>query len=214
MLPIKGPNYITQEYGLSPYARSSKGKAAYKNFPGGIHPGVDYGTKGVNYPVLATCDGKIVRALSDGGWGNHIELWGADGWNRQYAHLSSIKVGVGEAVKIGDELGRVGSTGISTGVHLHYGHRRKKAMGGWEYRDPSITNDLKDTPVIQSKVITKHLIKGTGQPEIFIYNGRSKFYIPDMETLNFLFGERFSVEEVELDVISKVPEGSSIPSLK
>lgn len=134
--PIKGPYYPTQKYGLTDFAKTAVGKAAYKNFPGGIHPGVDFGTKGKSLPVIATCDGEVTRASMDGGWGNHVVVKGSDGWGRQYCHLASISVQAGKIVKMGDELGKVGTTGASTGIHLHYGHRIQKGSG-YEYRDPS-----------------------------------------------------------------------------
>ena len=145
MLPIKGKCYQTQGYGLTEYARSPEGKKAYKNFPGGIHPGLDFGTAGINLPAIATVPGKVVRASMDGGWGNHVEIQGADGWRRQYAHLQSISVKEGEMVEAGQEVGKVGNTGASTGTHLHWGHRKSKLMGGWEYRDPS--SDLALSPI-------------------------------------------------------------------
>ena len=62
--------YVTQKYGLTDFAKSSVGKIAYKNFPGGIHPGIDLGTKGINLPAISTCDGVVVQAGKNGGWGN------------------------------------------------------------------------------------------------------------------------------------------------
>jgi hypothetical protein len=62
---------------------------------------------------------------------------------------------------------------------------------------------------------TKKLIKGRKEPEVYVFNGRTKFHIPDWETLMFLFGgESGMIEEVEGDIISKIPTGSPLPSLK
>lgn len=213
MLPIIGKSYLTQSYGLTSYALSADGKAAYKNFPGGIHPGTDWGTSGVNSEVRAIVDGKIVRASMDGGWGEHIELEGADGWRRQYAHLSTISVTVGQQVKVGDVLGRVGTTGNSTGTHLHYGNRRMKLLGGWEYRDP--TPDFADKKIPTPAKINARLIKGNGSSltTIYVYNGASKFRVPDIETLRFFFGTE-AYDLVDNDILTKIPEGSSLPSMK
>jgi murein DD-endopeptidase MepM/ murein hydrolase activator NlpD len=212
MLPIKGRCYITQGYGLTDYARSQAGKIAYKNFPGGIHSGIDFGTGGVNAPIISVCDGRVVRAGYDGGWGIHIEIEGADGWQRQYAHCSAVFVKVGSLVSVGDEIGRVGTTGNSTGVHLHFGNRRRKPLGSWEYRDPS--GDLADAAVEEPVPITKKLIKGTLKPDVYIFTGRFKYPVPDWPTKVFLFGDGAGdIEIVSQDRVDKIAIGPVLPSL-
>lgn len=214
MYPILGKSYITQQYGLTSFAISISGKKIYKNFPGGIHPGVDFGTKGLNLPAISTIYGKVVKASLDGGWGNHVEIQGVDGWNRQYAHLEGFTVKVGDQVKPGDIVGHIGTTGASTGVHLHYGNRRRKLTLGWEYRDPS--NDF--SMVEEAPMPKKKLIKSSNvnKPGVYIFNGKSKFGIPDGETLEFLFGKKgwSMIEEVSDDILTKIPEPAIIPSLK
>lgn len=205
MHPIIGKSYVTQGYGLTDFAKSNP--KLYKNFPGGIHPGIDFGTSGVNREVVATVPGKIVFAGKNGGWGNYIEVEGADGWRRQYAHLSAIFVKKGDTVEVGTELGRVGTTGASTGVHLHYGNRRWN-LYKWEYRDPS--GDFEEAR--EAKMPKGKLITGKSS-EIYAFNGKTKFYIPDMETLAFLFGT-LKIEKVSEDIISKIPTGTSLPSMK
>ena len=207
MLPIIGKCYVTQGYGKTAFAKSNP--SIYKNF-GGIHPGVDFGTHGLPLEAIALVPGKIVYAAPNTGWGNYVEILGEDGWRRQYAHLSSIKVPKGAVVKPGDVIGRVGTTGQSTGVHLHYGNRRLKTFGGWEYRDPS--NDFLDTVLVEQKLPTGKLIKGES-PEVYAFNGKSKFYIPDMDTLRFLFPTS-KIQDVQEDIFSKIPNGGSIPSMK
>lgn len=84
-----------------------------------FHAGVDieapYGT-----PVVATADGQVIFAgmLSD--YGKTVILKHPSGYQTLYAHLSSIEVIKGQKVKAGQVIGRVGSTGRSTGPHLHY----------------------------------------------------------------------------------------------
>lgn len=155
--PIDGEAYLTQGYGLTPFARSERGKRAYKNFQGGIHPGLDFGTHGRNSPVRSATDGKVVAAGPRGGWGNMVEVRGKDGWRRQYAHLDRVCARDGAAVRKGDVIGTVGNTGASTGIHLHYGNRRWTTR--WEYRDP--TNDLVDMakkkPLLRSCVLLSGL---------------------------------------------------------
>ena len=86
------------------------------------HEGVDfsapYGT-----PVRATADGVVTRVgREDDGYGNLIELRHANGIRTRYGHLSAFArgLGVGERVDQGETIGYVGSTGLSTGPHLHY----------------------------------------------------------------------------------------------
>jgi murein DD-endopeptidase MepM/ murein hydrolase activator NlpD len=86
------------------------------------HAGVDfsapYGT-----PVRATADGLVVRVgREEGGYGNLVELRHANGIRTRYGHLSRFAPGlvVGERVEQGETIGYVGSTGLSTGPHLHY----------------------------------------------------------------------------------------------
>jgi murein DD-endopeptidase MepM/ murein hydrolase activator NlpD len=207
MSPIKGDHYITQGYGLTDYAKTKSGKLAYKNFPGGIHPGIDLGTHGINLPVVSVVAGTVVRASADGGWGNHIEIQGADGWRRQYCHLSAILVKKGDKVLIGQEIGKVGTTGNSTGIHLHFGNRLLVGLH-WEYRDPS--NEIKDA--IQPVKITSKLIKGTIGADVFAFGGTKKFHVPDMKTLKFFFPAD-EIQTIPEDQIVKIPEGDKIPSI-
>lgn len=83
------------------------------------HDGVDIaahsGTK-----VVATAKGKIVEAGHDGYYGNVVKISHGDGLETWYAHLSKILVRAGETVDRGAVVGHVGSTGRSTGPHLHY----------------------------------------------------------------------------------------------
>lgn len=207
--PIKGDNYKTQDYGLTPYAKSAAGKAAYKNFPGGIHPGKDFGTHGKHLPAISTCAGQVVAAGVNGGWGNMVEVLGPDGWRRQYAHLHEIHVKAGENVKIGTELGLVGTTGSSTGIHLHYGHRRWSGIR-WQYRDPEFELVMAEEFKMEPGLVKANL---ASLPRIFFYNGQSKFHIPDMETLRTLWPSD-DWQLVDAGCLEKVPEHDPIPSLK
>ena len=62
----------------------------------------------------------MIAAESAGGYGNMVEIDHGTGLATRYAHLSTIAVAVGQAVEAGAVLGRAGSTGRSTGPHLHY----------------------------------------------------------------------------------------------
>ncbi|MGV3634821.1 MAG: peptidoglycan DD-metalloendopeptidase family protein [Pseudorhodoplanes sp.] len=71
-------------------------------------------------PVRATANGTVTFAGTQGGYGKMIEIEHRNGLSTRYAHLSAIDVKVGQAIKIGQVIGKLGSTGRSTGPHLHY----------------------------------------------------------------------------------------------
>jgi len=84
-----------------------------------IHTGIDLrGATGD--PVRATANGTVTTASVQGGYGKMVELDHGNGFATRYGHLSEIDVKVGQTVRIGDTIGRIGSTGRSTGPHLHY----------------------------------------------------------------------------------------------
>jgi murein DD-endopeptidase MepM/ murein hydrolase activator NlpD len=87
------------------------------------HPGIDFkGAKGD--PVHVTADGKVVFTGWKGGYGNCIIVQHKNDFQTLYGHLSHINVNEGQAVNTGDVIGKVGSTGRSTGTHLHYEVRK------------------------------------------------------------------------------------------
>ncbi len=89
------------------------------------HNGIDIcrwgGTHGAD--VIASGDGTVVKAAwgYNGGYGNMIIINHGNGVTTYYAHLSNIKVSVGQSVKKGVVIGNVGNTGYSFGAHLHFG---------------------------------------------------------------------------------------------
>lgn len=84
-------------------------------FHGGIDLAVDSGT-----PVAAALDGVVVRSGWVGAYGYAVYLEHGDGLQTRYAHLSELLVEVGDSVRQGDIIARTGSTGASTGPHLHF----------------------------------------------------------------------------------------------
>jgi murein DD-endopeptidase MepM/ murein hydrolase activator NlpD len=84
-----------------------------------MHTGLDLAAQ-TGDPVRATADGTITIAGWQGGYGKMIEIDHGNGLATRYGHLSSIEVVVGQSVKLGQVIGRVGTTGRSTGPHLHY----------------------------------------------------------------------------------------------
>ncbi|MBI3435102.1 MAG: M23 family metallopeptidase, partial [Proteobacteria bacterium] len=84
-----------------------------------MHTGLDFrGSTGE--PVRATAAGTVTTAGWNGGYGQMVEIDHGNGFATRYAHLSKIDVDVGDKVHGGQTVGRLGSTGRSTGPHLHY----------------------------------------------------------------------------------------------
>ncbi|WP_374720596.1 peptidoglycan DD-metalloendopeptidase family protein [Peribacillus tepidiphilus] len=86
---------------------------------GKMHKGIDI-ARPSNRTIKAADHGIVTFAGYDGGYGNKIVINHQNGMETVYAHLSSINVQVGQTVQAGSEIGVMGSTGHSTGVHLHF----------------------------------------------------------------------------------------------
>src|SRR3954465_2059264 len=84
-----------------------------------MHTGLDFRAASGD-PVRATANGKIVSSGWAGGYGRMVEIDHGNGLSTRYGHLSEINVKGGDSAKIGQIIGEVGSTGRSTGPHLHY----------------------------------------------------------------------------------------------
>ena len=84
-----------------------------------LHPGIDL-VASAGTDVRATAPGTVVTAGWAGGYGQMVEVRHADGVSTRYGHLSEVLVLPGAKVVAGTRLGLVGSTGRSTGPHLHY----------------------------------------------------------------------------------------------
>ena len=125
LFPVSVPSPISSFFGfrIHPIAQTQR-----------LHTGTDiaapYGT-----PVLAAFSGKVTEASDLGGYGLTVVLSHNEGTSETlYAHMSELLVNVGDDVKQGDPLGRVGSTGFSTGPHLHFEVKQMTDMG-WVYLD-------------------------------------------------------------------------------
>ena len=88
-----------------------------------FHSGMDFRAT-IGDPIRATAAGKVISAGRNGGYGNMVEIEHAGGLTTRYAHMSRMDVVEGETVAAGDVVGAAGSTGRSTGPHLHYEVRR------------------------------------------------------------------------------------------
>jgi murein DD-endopeptidase MepM/ murein hydrolase activator NlpD len=84
-----------------------------------MHTGLDFRAD-IGEPARATAAGTVTIAGRNGGYGNMVEVDHGNGFATRYAHLSAIDVEVGQTVRIGQIVGKTGSTGRSTGPHLHY----------------------------------------------------------------------------------------------
>lgn len=84
-----------------------------------MHRGIDFGA-GWGAPIVSAADGQVVRAGWAGGYGRQVRIAHGDGLQTSYSHMSRITVGSGAYVRAGQLIGYVGSSGLSTGPHLHY----------------------------------------------------------------------------------------------
>jgi murein DD-endopeptidase MepM/ murein hydrolase activator NlpD len=84
-----------------------------------MHEGIDFNAE-TGTPVVAAADGVVLSAGWQSDFGNMIEVDHGDGLTTRYAHLSRMNAKAGSLVKRGERIGAVGSTGRSTGSHLHF----------------------------------------------------------------------------------------------
>jgi murein DD-endopeptidase MepM/ murein hydrolase activator NlpD len=84
-----------------------------------FHDGVDLAAP-AGTPIVAAADGRVVGAGWTGGYGQAVEIAHLGGVETRYGHMSRIAAYPGEAVRRGQIIGYVGSTGLSTGPHLHF----------------------------------------------------------------------------------------------
>ncbi|MEA3001266.1 MAG: hypothetical protein QOH81_54, partial [Sphingomonadales bacterium] len=109
-LPVQGTNFTS---GFGVRSDPFRGRAA-------MHPGVDMAGP-IGSPIYATADGIVDRAeWNTGGYGNLVEIDHGHGIQTRYGHLTRYIVSSGEHVKRGQLIAYMGSTGRSTGSHLHY----------------------------------------------------------------------------------------------
>jgi murein DD-endopeptidase MepM/ murein hydrolase activator NlpD len=108
-LPVSG--YVTDGFGIRHNPFGGEGR----EFHNGVDIAVEFGT-----PVSTTADGLIVWAAPFAGYGNLVVVYHSNGITTRYGHLSRITVEAGQRVRRGDQIGHAGSTGRSTGPHVHY----------------------------------------------------------------------------------------------
>jgi len=111
ILPVRG--WVSSEFGF-------RNETIYSDHEPDFHRGVDIASKEGN-SVVSTADGKIVyTGYDDSGYGNLVVVDHGYGLKTYYAHLAEIKTKMGKNVQRGEIIATVGSTGRSTGPHLHY----------------------------------------------------------------------------------------------
>lgn len=108
--PCPSCTYITSRFG----PRIHPVTGAYKN-----HTGLDIGA-GYGAAIVAADGGTVILADVNGGYGNCVMIDHGNGYVTLYGHMSSYAVSEGQSVSQGDTVGYVGSTGVSTGPHLHF----------------------------------------------------------------------------------------------
>ena len=110
--PVPGFNTITSQFGMRMHPILGYEK---------LHDGTDISGAGINgTPIHAAYGGTVILAQSYWGYGNCVKIDHGGGVVTLYAHASSILVSVGQKVNAGDTIALVGSTGNSTGPHLHF----------------------------------------------------------------------------------------------
>ena len=108
-MPLRAWSEVTDRYG------------ARNRGPGRIHGGIDLALDGYYHTeVFAACTGTVTSAEYSSSYGNHVFVDCGDGWSTLYGHFSSTLVVPGQAVTPADVLGRSGTSGFSTGEHLHF----------------------------------------------------------------------------------------------
>ena len=112
MWPLKGvQGYVTAVFGPSIHPFTGQWY---------LHKGVDL-AYGYGVPIIATANGKVLEAdYDEGNYGNYVKIRHKYGFYTKYGHMQRLYVKPGQEVSQGDVLGTMGSTGMSTGPHLHY----------------------------------------------------------------------------------------------
>jgi murein DD-endopeptidase MepM/ murein hydrolase activator NlpD len=109
-IPVNGPYRETSGFGYrsDPFGRGTA-----------FHEGTDLAAP-TGSPLVAAAPGKIIYAAVKGSYGRTVEIDHGGGFRTLYGHMNSISVKVGDTVALGQKVGTMGSTGRSTGPHLHY----------------------------------------------------------------------------------------------
>ncbi|MBB4659528.1 murein DD-endopeptidase MepM/ murein hydrolase activator NlpD [Parvularcula dongshanensis] len=109
--PVKDRHRMTSRFGVrwDPVKKNRRAQ----------HKGLDFAAR-TNTPILATAPGRVTFAGVRGGYGRCVEIDHGNGFKTRYGHMNAIKVRTGQKVELHDVIGLMGSTGRSTGTHVHY----------------------------------------------------------------------------------------------
>jgi murein DD-endopeptidase MepM/ murein hydrolase activator NlpD len=147
VFPIAGGSPITSAFGWRMHPISGQGR---------MHNGTDMGAP-TGTPVLAAYDGVVTTAQLSGGYGLMVTLQHLEGTQEsRYAHMSEILVESGQQVARGQVIGRIGSTGLSTGPHLHFEWRHLTnedwvAVDAGPHLESALANLMKAEKYVQAQ---------------------------------------------------------------
>ena len=149
----KSGTYITSGYGVRvhPIQGIIKG-----------HTGIDIGNAGFGAPAIAAADGIVTLASYYGGYGNCVMINHGNGVSTLYGHGQAILTEVGKEVKRGEMIMEVGSTGVSTGPHLHFEVRVNGSPVnplpylGYGIEDDNSSEDNNNTDITNSNIIQEY----------------------------------------------------------
>jgi murein DD-endopeptidase MepM/ murein hydrolase activator NlpD len=125
--PLTNPAPITSRYGWRTHPLTGNRR---------FHSGLDIAAPSGS-PVVATGAGTVISAGWNGGYGKAIIIQHSDTQQTLYGHLSEVSVQAGQTIAQGTVIGLVGSTGNSTGPHLHFESRMPNIAGVWSAVDPT-----------------------------------------------------------------------------
>ena len=125
--PLTNPAPITSRFGWRTHPLTGNRR---------FHSGLDIGAPSGS-PVVATGAGTVISAGWNGGYGKAVIIQHSDTQQTLYGHLSEVSVQPGQTIAQGTVIGLVGSTGNSTGPHLHFESRMPNVAGVWSAVDPT-----------------------------------------------------------------------------
>jgi murein DD-endopeptidase MepM/ murein hydrolase activator NlpD len=149
MFPVAIPAPITSLFGWRIHPISGAQR---------MHTGTDIGAP-MGTPVLAALNGRVILADTMGGYGVTVAMEHENGMRQTlYAHMSELFVRPGDMVQQGTVIGRVGSTGASTGAHLHFELRQMLPDGTWVAQDAGQPLQIAMSTLVQSLQIAQRLM--------------------------------------------------------
>jgi len=122
---------------------SFKLTSKYGKREGRFHRGIDLATP-QGTKIKAAREGKVTRAEFHPSWGNYVTIQHSDGLTTLYAHCDKISVEAGQLVEQGEKIASVGSTGHSTGPHLHFELNRSQNLEEKQLLDPLVVLKIED----------------------------------------------------------------------